>query len=131
MKFVMSVLFLIIVAFSFSGCAKKAQVKADDSSTNTSVVEKSSGKNYVVKKGDSLWMIAGRKDVLGDSFQWPLLFRANRDQIQDPDFIEIRQDLSYKATYSNEEIEDAIKKAQATPPFVPRSKPRKVLPVKY
>jgi hypothetical protein len=69
--------------------------------------------------------------VLGDSFRWPLLFKANRDQIADPDLIEPRQDLSYKKQYSSEEIEDAIRKAKETPPYVPHSTPRKSLPVKY
>jgi hypothetical protein len=34
---------------------------------------------YIVKKGDSLFKIAGLKDVYGDSTKWPSLFRMNRD----------------------------------------------------
>jgi hypothetical protein len=86
---------------------------------------------YVVKPGDSLWKIASKGKVLGDPFRWPLIFKANRDQIQDPDFIEARQDLSFKKNYTKEEIEDAVKKAQITPPFEPRKQPRKVLPIQY
>ena len=87
--------------------------------------------SYIVKKGDSLWKISGKSKVLGDSFRWPLLFKANRDQIEDPDLIEAKLDLSYKTSYSQEEITDAVQKAKDTPAFVPHDSPRKSLPVKY
>jgi nucleoid-associated protein YgaU len=37
---------------------------------------------HVVQPGDSLWRIAAV--VTGDPTLWPLLYRANRDQIKDP-----------------------------------------------
>lgn len=88
-------------------------------------------KSYIVQKGDSLWKIAGRKEVQGDSFLWPLLFKANRDQISDPDLIEPRQDLTWKPAYSSEEVRDARTKSGDTPAFKPHAKPRKTLPLKY
>ena len=56
--------------------------------------------SYIVKTGDSLWTIAGDTTVQGDSFRWPLLFKANRDQIIDPDLIEPAQDLTWKDNYT-------------------------------
>jgi hypothetical protein len=87
--------------------------------------------SYIVQKGDTLWDIAGTPAVLGENFRWPLLFKANRDQIIDPDLIEPAQDLTWKDNYSAQEIEDAVTKAKETPPYVPHSKPRKQLPLKY
>lgn len=44
-------------------------------------------KTYVVKKGDCLWYIAGYPEIYGNPLRWPLLFKANQDQITDPDLI--------------------------------------------
>jgi hypothetical protein len=87
--------------------------------------------SYIVKTGDSLWSIAGESTVQGDSFRWPLLFKANRDQIIDPDLIEPAQDLTWKDNYTTDEVNDAKQKAGDTPPYAPHSKPRKMLPLKY
>jgi nucleoid-associated protein YgaU len=87
--------------------------------------------SYIVRKGDTLWAIAGDASVQGDNFRWPLLFKANRDQIIDPDLIEPAQDLTWKENYNTDEIGDAVKKAQETPPYAPHSAPRKQLPLKY
>jgi nucleoid-associated protein YgaU len=35
-----------------------------------------------VRPGETLWVIAG--DLFGDPHLWPVLYRANRDQIKDP-----------------------------------------------
>ena len=37
-----------------------------------------------VAEGETLFSLAGRKDIYGDSFLWPLIYKANRDQIKDP-----------------------------------------------
>ncbi|NQU09489.1 LysM peptidoglycan-binding domain-containing protein [bacterium] len=37
---------------------------------------------YVVKKGDSLWRIAGK--VYGNPLKWPRIYRANKDKIKNP-----------------------------------------------
>jgi nucleoid-associated protein YgaU len=43
--------------------------------------------NYRVERGDSLWRISGKSAVYGDPYQWPLIYRANRDKIDDADLI--------------------------------------------
>lgn len=88
-------------------------------------------RRYLVRKGDTLWGIASKQGVLDDPFLWPLLYKQNRDQLQDPDTIEIDQDLSYGAHMDSLAINDAIQKAKDTPAFVPHDGPRKQLPLKY
>jgi hypothetical protein len=87
--------------------------------------------HYIVKPGDTLWGIASKDAVLGDNFRWPLLFKENRDQILDPDMIEPAWDLGYQQSYPQAVVDDAVQKAKDTPPYEPRTSPRKQLPVKY
>lgn len=89
------------------------------------------GKNYIVAKGDSLWLISGKSVAFNDNFKWPLIFKANRKKIVDPDLIEPGQKLSWKPNYSKDEADDAVQKAKDTPAFVPHFRARKSLPVQY
>ena len=49
---------------------------------------------YEVERGDHLWGIAEKEDIYGDAYMWPRIYRANRDQIQDPDLIYPAQKLT-------------------------------------
>ena len=42
---------------------------------------------YEVVKGDHLWGISSKTEVYDDPYMWPRLYRANREQIKDPDMI--------------------------------------------
>jgi nucleoid-associated protein YgaU len=42
---------------------------------------------YMVKKGETLWSIAAKKEIYNDPYKWLLLYHANRDQIFDPNLI--------------------------------------------
>ncbi len=128
---------LLLVA----GCAQNEQTKATPTpvalapvATPTAVPAmptEQAAKEYVVKPGDNLWKISGDPQVLGDSFRWPLLFKANRDQIVDPDIIQPDQDLKYGSDYTQEQIDAAVEKAKETPPYHPHAAPRTRLPVNY
>lgn len=43
--------------------------------------------NYTVVKGDHLWGIAKKEAHYGNPFAWPVIYKANRDQIKNPDLI--------------------------------------------
>jgi hypothetical protein len=90
-----------------------------------------SRRSYIVQPGDSLWNISGKPVVLGDRFRWPLLFKANRGSIKDPDLIEPGLELTWKANYPMFEIEDAIEKSKDTPAYVPHAMVRVQLPIAY
>ena len=139
-------LFLIVVialSLVFAvGCAARKTVKPDTSasdSDSTGMVDEpvdepvmtSSGKKYIVKRGDTLWGISSKGNIYSDSFQWPLLYKANRDEIQDPDLIEVDQELDVREDWSRSEVRDAVQKAKDTPPYVPHTAPRKSLPLRY
>jgi len=50
-------------------------------------VEKPDVISYKVVRGDHLWGIAKKKDHYGNGFAWPIIYKANRDQIKNPDLI--------------------------------------------
>ncbi|MCE5300132.1 MAG: LysM peptidoglycan-binding domain-containing protein [Spirochaetia bacterium] len=143
MKKVLVVLAVFVLASSFIGCAARTAVKPDatpepaleatveESAAATPVPVKKAADRYVVKKGDTLWDVSSMSKIYSDSFQWPLLYKANRDQISDPDLIEVGQELDVRKDISADEKEDAIQKAKDTPPYRPHTAPRKTLPLKY
>ncbi|MCL2064250.1 MAG: LysM peptidoglycan-binding domain-containing protein [Candidatus Cloacimonetes bacterium] len=49
--------------------------------------------SYTVQRGDSLSRIAGYDFIYNDSTRWPIIFRANRDQISNPNLIHPGQNL--------------------------------------
>ena len=49
---------------------------------------------YEVMKGDHLWGIASKPSTYEDPYMWPRIYRANRDQINDPDLIYPKQMLT-------------------------------------
>ncbi len=133
--------FLLVVGLVFGfGCAARQTVQKETAAQDiesTGEVEadmpaaKGKGFKYVVVKGDTLWDISGKGKIYSDNFLWPLLFKANRDQIEDPDIIEVGQELFVRKDWSKDEKMDARQKAKDTPPYVPHTAPRKKLPLKY
>ncbi|HXC65381.1 MAG TPA: LysM peptidoglycan-binding domain-containing protein [bacterium] len=135
----------LAVAFAGVGCAHKGQVTPDATpepaaasaptpqpeDTPKAETKVSPRPTYLVRKGDSLWSIAAKSSVLGDPFRWPILFKQNRDQIQDPDIIEVAQNLDYSQPMDSQAINDAIQKAKDTPAYVAHSEVRKTLPLSY
>ena len=71
--------------------------------------------SHVVTKGECLWWIAEYQQVYNDPFMWPLIYKANRDIIKNPDLIYAGQTLEVPRTgYSLEEVKESRKKAGAS-----------------
>lgn len=73
--------------------------------------------NYTVAAGETLWTIAARKDVYVDALLWPLLYKANRDQIKDPRQIYPGQVLNIPRDITPEDKEEARKTARTSDIF--------------
>jgi peptidoglycan hydrolase CwlO-like protein len=43
--------------------------------------------SYKVVRGDCLWNIAKKKEHYGNGFAWPVIYKANRENIKNPDLI--------------------------------------------
>lgn len=64
--------------------------------------EKPKEVDYTVVKGDYLWKIAKKKEFYGNGFAWPVIYKANRDQIKDPDLIYPKQVFKIPALTDDE-----------------------------
>ena len=67
---------------------------------------------YTVVRGDSLWRIAGKSDVYGNSLEWPLIFKANSDSIKHADLIYPKQDLNVVTNPLKTDVDSATWYAQ-------------------
>ena len=47
--------------------------------------------DYTLVKGDCLWNIAKKKEHYSNGFAWPIIYNANREQINNPDLIYPKQ----------------------------------------
>ncbi|HKQ30565.1 MAG TPA: LysM peptidoglycan-binding domain-containing protein [Burkholderiales bacterium] len=71
-----------------------------------------SGASYNVVRGDHLWGISSKPTIYGNPYQWPLIFKANRDRIKDADLIEPGQVLSIDKNPSNGDVSAAVAHAK-------------------
>ncbi len=67
---------------------------------------------YKVVRGDSLWRISGRKTVYGNPYQWPLIYKANRNMIKDADLIFPGQNFAIDRNADAAAVNAAVKHAK-------------------
>ena len=127
-----------MMIFLFSGCGEKkvenTEVPKAPESNEAAKVETTqpaSVEKYVVKEGDTLWAISNQSGNYSDSFEWPLIFKTNRDEIVDPDQITPGQVLVIQRGQTAEQTEHTRQLASDTPAFVSHEEPRTTLPVNY
>jgi nucleoid-associated protein YgaU len=70
---------------------------------------------HTVKRGETLPQIAASPEVYGDSSLWPLLYKANRDQISDPGVLWPGQVLRIPRNYDKADINEARRFAAERP----------------
>jgi len=63
--------------------------------------------SYTVRRGETLPQIAGRSEIYNDSTIWPIIYRANRDQIRDPKRLWPGQVLSIPRHFSRDDVLEA------------------------
>lgn len=67
---------------------------------------------YTVVRGDSLWAISGKRDIYNNPYQWPLIYKANSDKIDDADLIYPGQEFSIDRNPSAAEVDAAVNHAK-------------------
>lgn len=74
-------------------------------------VEEETTKMYTVVRGDHLWGIARKAEHYGNGFAWPMIYKANRDKIKNPDLIYPKQVFSIpKLTEEEKAKYDKVRK---------------------
>ena len=68
--------------------------------------------SYSVVRGDNLWSISGKDEVYADPYQWPMIYKTNRDKIKDADLIYPGQVFDIDQNASASEIDAAVNHAK-------------------
>ncbi len=91
--------------------AEKARLAAEEkarlAAQRRAALEAEKWNNWTVEKGDNLWNISSHKNIYSDPFMWPLIWKANRSQIKDPDLIYPDQKFSIPRDSSDADKKDA------------------------
>jgi nucleoid-associated protein YgaU len=92
-------------------------LRAEDLARRTSVSTASrepavQPERYRVQRGDTLWGISAREQIYNNAFMWPLIYKANSQQIHDPDLIFPRQIFVIPRDYTPEEAAAALQRAR-------------------
>jgi nucleoid-associated protein YgaU len=83
---------------------------AVDNSPNAGAAGKVS--SYSVVAGDNLWSISAKDEVYADPYQWPMIYKTNRDKIKDADLIYPGQVFDIDQNASASEIDAAVNHAK-------------------
>jgi len=86
--------------------------------------------SYRVEEGDSLWNIAARREIYLDALLWPLIYKANRDQIKDPRRVDPGQVLTIPRQVSEGQKAEIRKEALGSSIFPVGSAPLSPSPPK-
>jgi len=79
--------------------------------TNAAGMVNPGASEYRVESGDNLWNISGMDNIYGNPYQWPLIYKANTDQIKDADLIYPGQVLAIPSA-STDEVDAAVQHAK-------------------
>ncbi len=82
------------------------------SSTQSATMMEGAVDSYEVISGDNLWNISGKGEVYANPYQWPLIYKANRDKISDADLIYPGQVFDIDRTASSSDIDAAVEHAK-------------------
>jgi LysM repeat protein len=62
---------------------------------------------YTVRRGETLPQISARTEIYNDASLWPMIYRANRDQIRDPKRLWPGQVFTIPRNFSRDEADEA------------------------
>ncbi|MBI3571782.1 MAG: LysM peptidoglycan-binding domain-containing protein [Gammaproteobacteria bacterium] len=115
MKNNLTKIFLSLAAVAFvTACAstKEPEAKAISEPVTSKADTRRADDSYNVVRGDHLWGISGKSAIYGNPYQWPLIFKANRDKIKDADLIHPGQVFAINRNASAGDVDAAVHHAR-------------------
>ncbi len=107
-------LFLSLAAVALvSACASTKEPETKDVTAPTPKADtRKADDSYNVVRGDHLWGISSKSTIYGNPYQWPLIFKANRDKIQDADLIHPGQVFTINRNATQGDVDAAVNHAR-------------------
>ena len=97
---------------SLSDEDKAALASAESSMSKSRGSSGGGADSYSVVRGDNLWDISGKSSIYGNSYQWPLIYKTNRNKIKDADLIYPGQVFDIDQNASSSDIDAAVNHAK-------------------
>ena len=113
-RIVKAAAFFAVLAF-LGGCASTQTTPKEETKTKEvapTTTTKSSDDTYNVVRGDHLWGISSKSRIYGNPYHWPLIYKANSDQIKDADLIHPGQSLTISRGSSSADVNAAVQHAK-------------------
>lgn len=115
MKNNMTKILLSLAAVAFvTACAstKEPEAKAIAEPVAPKADARKADDSYNVVRGDHLWGISSKSAIYGNPYQWPLIYKANRDKIKDADLIHPGQVFTINRNASAGDADAAVRHAK-------------------
>lgn len=114
-RIVKAAAFFAVLAF-LGGCASTQttpkETETKDVAPTPTAKATSTDDSYNVVRGDHLWGISSKSRIYGNPYQWPLIYKANSDQIKDADLIHPGQSLTISRGASSADVSAAVQHAK-------------------
>ncbi len=125
MKNINPALTLILAAVFVGGCASTQPKEAAAPETKAAAETKpapaeqpapapaaKANETYNVVRHDNLWAISGKTAIYGNPYEWPLIYKTNRDKIKDADLIYPGQVFTIDRNASQADVDAAVEHAK-------------------
>ncbi len=98
--------------------AEEARLRAEEEARRLAEeLARAKPPSHIVTAGECLWVISEKEKIYDNPFQWPLIYKANRSQIRDPDLIFPGQDFKIPRNVSEGEVKEAAYMAKNRGPW--------------
>jgi len=90
-----------------------AAASEDNASSRESATMIGGADSYEVVGGDNLWNISAKDSIYANPYQWPLIYKANRNKIKDADLIYAGQVFDIDRAASGADVDAAVNHAKS------------------